>query len=147
MADVKKVSLSKDAKEKLKGYLPLVGNKEWKFVPASFKDLEKDEVTAEFVPTFTVKPWNNKQCGLVREQFAEAMKKTSKKQTKKKDSKEELLEFVADQLIDWTNFIDISTEKEIAFDEDLVPMLSDVLLNDVFNELLAISGIINRKYL
>ena len=41
----------------------------------------------------------------------------------------------------------LATGEEVEYSKELIPSLSDLLLRDIFNELLTISGIINKKYI
>ncbi len=146
---VERKKLTAEAKAKLKGMLPLVNNPEWDFVPDSYDEYLNDEDTKDFVPVFTIKPWDNAQCAKVRrkleETIGELSGKNKIKNNNRKDSKEELIDFTGDNIIGWTNLIDLIKDEEIAFDKSLIKDLPDIILKDIFNELLRLSGIINKN--
>ena len=125
MANVKKNKLDKATILKLAGLLPANNDFSIDFVPPLY-----DEIDEQFRPIFVLRPWTQSQVKEISKFYVNG----------DKDDEDYMMKKVAPQIVNWLNFINISTGEEIPFDGN-IDIIPQKCLVQVISELLRISGL------
>jgi len=138
-----KVELNDEIREKLLGKLPMNSDDTIEYRSDIFSDLTEEEKEL-YTPLFIIKGLSAADIIKVKQHMIDDYARlNSKKKQKVVDSKSEIIEIIHNSIVDIKNLINPNSGEIIEYDgKNTLKDLPEILINDVFNKIVQISGFI-----
>lgn len=128
-----KHQLDAETKKRLAGLLPANSDFSIEFTPPAY-----DKIEEEYRPIFTLKPWSEKEVTSI-----------AKKINKTPDDEAYMIDIIRQNVIGWSNMLNISTEEDVPFESaddggvspTLFQLIPKAIKVELFQEMARISGI------
>ncbi len=169
--------MTKELQEKFRGFLPLVGSAEYDYEPTSMLKYKKEDpefvpvfklrqwnqeeatpIKRKLSDAYEDALAEVKYDAAVVKALKDGYKLPPKPKLKSKDSDE--IDWVRDNIVGWSHYYDLSlppkedetvedwaARAEIKFSKDRIDLISNLIITDIFNELLKSSGLMNKNLL